>query len=185
MVKVRIQPGARLNVLVTQDRPQAPEHWTSQLPRLLEPQGVAAYVVESGRDAVELAESLELHAAVIDMATPLGDAEDPRSWSARRHSSSAGSAGLWLLELFRRLPNRPPVVVVHGSDVSDAQVTRLLNDALRLGAFSVLNKPVDLEQLLVVFQRLLQRRYQGAWPNRSSQAPKSEHPGEPSSERDA
>lgn len=184
MVHMQIQSGARLNVLVTQDRPHAPEHWTAQLPRLLEPQGVAAYVVRTGSDAVALAESLELHAAVIDLATPIGSPQRGRAagirFASHRYAGgSTGEGGFWLLELFRRLPNRPPVVVVNNPSVSDAQLTRALNEALRLGAFSVLNKPVELEQLLRVFQRLIERRYRGTWPVTNRQ------PGsQPSAERD-
>jgi CheY-like chemotaxis protein len=190
MCALRIQPDARFNVLVTEDRPHDPGYWTHQLPRLLEPQGVAAYVVHTGHDAMSLADQLVIHAAVIDMATPLGEGEPvgdspgaspaERSLVAELHrlaTAAAEPAGLWLLELFRRLPNRPPVVVVHNNSDSQRQVDRLLCDALRLGAFSVLNKPVGLEQLLRVFQRLVDRQYRGAWP-----APAPAPPRPPSDE---
>ena len=163
MMNARHQPGVRLNVLLTEDRPHAAEHWTTQLPRLLAPQGVAAYVARSGREAIDLAERVQLHAAVIDLSTPLGDDEhDPDV----HHGSSdpRSPAGIWLLELFRRLPNQPPVVVVRGPAVSARQFDRLMREALRLDAFSVVNKPVDLEQMLAVFRRLIDRRYRGAWP---------------------
>jgi CheY-like chemotaxis protein len=165
LVNVRIHPGARFNVLLTEDRLHAPGHWTEQLPRLLEPQGVASYLAHTGREAFAMAERLEFHAAVIDLGTPLGDDEE----SAPHHAASAptgglGDAGWWLLELFRRLPNRPPIVVVHSARYTDRQVSRLLTEALRRGAFSVLNTPVHLEELLRVFQRLVDRQYQGAWP---------------------
>ena len=42
--------------------------------------------------------------------------------------------------------------------------SRALNEALRLGAFSVMEKPVDVEQLLGVFRRLMDKRYRGNWP---------------------
>ena len=179
MCPLRIQPDARFNVLVTEDRPHDPGYWTHQLPRLLEPQGVAAYVVHTGHEAIGLAEQLVIHAAVIDMATPFGEnepaGEGAEGWSGAAERSLAAElgrmaaaadepAGLWLLELFRRLPNRPPVVVVHNTSYSQRQVDRLLRDALRLGAFSVLNKPVELEQLLRVFQRVVEKQYRGAWP---------------------
>ncbi len=145
---------SRLNVLLTEDRPQATEHWTVQLSRLLEPQGVASYLVRSGDEALELTQRVEIHAAVIDLNTP-------RS-AGMNFAHAAGE--LWLIELLRRLPNRPPIVLVRSPAFSRSDVDRLLAHALRLGAFSVLNKPLDLERILAVFQRLLDRRYQGSWP---------------------
>lgn len=161
-VNVCMQANTRFNLLLTEDRPHDGEqHWTSQLPRLLKPYGVGAYLVDSGRKAIDLTEQVEIHAAVIDMGTPLG--VDPEGSTAHA-STSASPSGLWLLELFRRLPNCPPVVLLRKPAYSRQQAERLLRDALRLGAFSVLNKPVDIEELLAVFQRLMDRRYRGTWP---------------------
>ncbi len=150
----------RFHVMIAEDRPYAAEHWTSQLPRLLEPQGVISYVVRTGRQAIHLAEQFELHAAVIDMATPLD--ED----GALAGAGAGEPAETWLIELFRRLPNRPPLVIVHAADYSQRKLDRLLHQALKIGAFSVLNKPVELEMILSVFQRLVERQYGGAWPGR-------------------
>jgi len=153
----------RFNLLLTEDRPHVGEHhWTAQLPQLLVPHGVNAFVVDSGEKAIAVAEQMEIHAAVIDLGTPRGDG-DP--WQMRPGIASAGPGGLWLLELFRRLPNRPPVVLLRKPAYSREQAERLLREALRLGAFSVMNKPVNLEQLLAVFQRLVDRRYSGTWPD--------------------
>jgi len=149
---------ARFNVLLTEDRPHSEGHWTSQLPRLLEPQGVAAYVAGTGREAMDLAQRMEIHAAVIDMGTPIEPA-DGVTFGARR-----AGGGMWLLELLRRLPYRPPVVMVRKPAFSQRQAQRMLNEALKLGAFSVMNKPVNVEQLLAVLSRLVERRYRGAWP---------------------
>ena len=71
---------------------------------------------------------------------------------------------MWLLELLRLLPKRPPVVILRKPAFSQRQADRVLNEALRLGAFSVMNKPIDIEQLLVVFRRLMDSRYFGTWP---------------------
>ena len=161
---------SRLNVLLTEDRPRAPEHWIRQLPRLLAPQGVTAYVARSGQEAIALAERVVIHAAIIDMATPVavGDGRPPRvSCGAGRPGFPAG---MWLVELFRRLPQRPPVIVVRGVAYSQKQVDRLLKEAMRLGVFSVVNAPADLEQILAVFRRLIDRQYRGHWP--TSQRPK-------------
>ncbi len=165
MVNVRPSQAdqhARFNVLLTRDRPHSAPHWTNQLPRLLEPQGVASYLAESGRQAIDLAETLEIHAAVIDLGTPRGDATP-----IARHGGARGmpSGGLWLLELMRRMPNHPPLVVINSPAYSQRQLQRMLQEALRLGAFCVLNQPVGIEQLLNVFRRLLDRHYRGTWPS--------------------
>lgn len=154
---MRQQSPPRFTVLLTQDRPHGDPHWTHQLPRLLEPQGVVSYVARSARQAIDWAEQTVFHAAVIDLATPLGAPEAPPP-------GSDAAGGFWLLELMRRLPNRPPIVIVRSPAFSARQANRLLNDALRLGAFSVMDKPVELEQILAVFRRLVDKRYRGAWP---------------------
>ncbi len=153
-----VGPGRsdRFNVLLTEDRGHGDEHWINQLPRLLEPMGVRTYVARSGREAIDMAEARRIHAAVVDLATPLADAS--------RGPASAGDAGMWLLELLSRLPNRPPVVVLRQPAISFREAERMLREALRLGAFSVLDKPVGLEQLLAVFRRLLDQAYRGQWP---------------------
>ncbi len=155
--------GSRFNVLLTEDRPREESHWTRQLPRLLAPQGVTAFIARTGKEAVACAERVAIHAAVIDLATPLSDADSSQP--------AVDPTQLWLLELFRRLPQRPPTVVLHGGFFSQRKVDRILSKALRLGAFSVLAKPVDLEQLLRVFQRMVDRRYAGAWPAPNSAGP--------------
>lgn len=171
VVQWKIQPNARLNVLLTLDRPHAAEHWTTQLPRLLEPQGVAAYAVTSVAEAVELAHELPIHAAIVDLGTPLGEARGASrgytgglSGGMPGGQTSADPSGLWVLELFRRLPRRPPVVVVHSPARSQRESSWILSQSLRLGAFSVVNKPVQIDQLLLIFQRLVDRQYRGNWP---------------------
>ena len=158
LVNVRRYRHARFNVLLTEDRPHSEGHWISQLPRLLEPQGVAAYVADTGREAIDLAQRMEIHAAVIDMGTPI-ESTDGVTFGVRRLGG-----GMWLLELLRRLPYRPSVVMLRKPAFSQRQAQRILNEALKLGAFSVMNKPVDVEQLLAVLSRLIDRRYRGTWP---------------------
>lgn len=149
----------RFNVLLTEDdRPRGEESWVRQFPRLLQPQGVEAYVARSGEEALAFAQRVEIHAAVIDLGTPrtAADAVDAAAFP--------GAGGLWILELFRRLPQRPPTVVVTSRRHSARDVDRFLREALRLGAFSVVSQPVDLERLLAVFRTLVDRQYRGAWP---------------------
>jgi DNA-binding response OmpR family regulator len=157
------RPNARFNVLLTEDREHTAGHWTRQLPRLLEPQGVKAYVARTGREAVEMVNDLEIHAALIDLATPQ---DDVANQPAGTGSSPVGEAqGLWVLEVLKRQPTRPPIVMVNSLAIARIQAQRFLNDALRLGAFSVVNRPSDLEDMLAVIRRLIDRQYEGTWPN--------------------
>ncbi len=156
------RPSARFNVLLTEDRDHAPGHWTRQLPRLLQPQGVQAYVARTGKEAVALVNDVEIHAALIDLATPQ---DDPRNMTGSSKGVAPGDAqGLWVLEVLRRLPNRPPVVVVNSRAIARGEAQRCLNQALRLGAFTVVNRPSDIEDMLNVIRRLIDRQYEGAWP---------------------
>lgn len=165
---------ARFNMLLTEDRWHSPDHWSRQLPRLMEPMGVASYKVSCGEEAVELAKQVPIHAAVIDLATPrmarsfeTGSSESDKDGQEEIESSNTAASqvpgGLWLLELFRRMPTHPPVVIVRSRTITARDVNRLLHDALRLGAFTVMENP-GLEQLLVVFRRMLDRLYRGQWP---------------------
>ncbi|MCC6581631.1 MAG: hypothetical protein IT440_14460 [Phycisphaeraceae bacterium] len=151
---MRGQVSARFNVLLTQRRPHAQEHWSHQLGLLLEPQGVVAHLASTAREALCLAEQYEMHAAVIDLATPM----DPVA------AAAGTTLPYWLLELAKRLHRKPPVILLHPPALTQRDVDRLLHEALRLGVFSVLHEPVSLEQLLRVFQRLVEQRYRGAWP---------------------
>jgi CheY-like chemotaxis protein len=150
------QPGGRFNVLLTEDRVRPDEHWTRQLPRLMQPLGVEAHLAATGKQALQLAERVTFHAAFVDLATPVD-----RPGAAANAPTAEG--GLWLLQVLQRRTARPPVVVIN-SRATRQQAVRLLNDALRLGAFSVINRPDDLHPLLTVIQRLLDRHHQGQWP---------------------
>ena len=148
----------RFSVLLAEDPEHGAAHWTRQLPRLLEPQGVRAVLARSGREAVEVVGRMEVHAALIDLATPPGD-------SPSAYGDAAVAAGaLWVLEVSRRMPRRPPIVIVNSRIQSPQQVQRFLNQALRLGAFSVVNGPTNLEALLGTIRRIIDRMYGGQWP---------------------
>jgi CheY-like chemotaxis protein len=150
------QAAARLNLLLTQEQ-QAPEHWSEQLPRLLETHGIRPYRACTGQEAYDLAGQVPIHAALVDLATPPDEQQG-------RGSDRPG--GLWLLEVMRRMPEQPPTVVINNRAYSERQLQRLMNQALRLGAFSVVNRPRDLESLLAIIQRVVDRRYEGRWPGR-------------------
>lgn len=143
----------RLNVMLT-DRG---EPWADQLPQLLAPQGVTAYRVASADQAVDLIEAHPIHVAVVDMYLDT----DPDA----RPAPSRLPGGLKLLQVIQRIKQRPPAVMVIRDRHFDPRVDNfVLAEALKLNAFSVLDQPVELEQLLAVLRRALERYYGGAWP---------------------
>jgi CheY-like chemotaxis protein len=151
--------GNRLNVLLT----DFDEPWAEQLPRLLEPQGVRAIRVHDVDQAVEAIHRQPIHALVVDLALPMSGASTTPSFGTGGRGGRPETGGLKLLKVIQRLEAPPPTVVVRGRRF-DRDDGRLLNEALRLKAFSVLDHPVQLEQLLEVFRRLMHRHYGGAWP---------------------
>lgn len=155
-----VPAGSRFRVLLTEDRARPDEHWTRQVPALLRPMGVEAHIASTGEQALDILQTGRVHAAVIDLNTPL----PPNVSGGLANTSGGGAGGLWLMQVIHRLPARPPVVVVNSRSYSQRQVQRLLNQALDLGAFSVINWPVQLDTLLATFQRLLERAYNNAWP---------------------
>ncbi|MEM9347464.1 MAG: hypothetical protein AAGB26_12680 [Planctomycetota bacterium] len=149
-----IPSDARFRVLLTEDRARPDEHWTRQLPPLLRPIGVQAEIATDSKEALSILENTAIHAAVIDLNTPAPQSD----------SSAEGAGGLWLLQVVQRLPHKPPVVVVNSHSYSQKQSSRMLNQALDLGAFSVVNWPVQIDTLLATFQRLIERAYNNHWP---------------------
>lgn len=158
---------ARFRLLLTEDRAHPEEHWTRQLPAVLRPMGIDALIASTGQQALDLIQRDPIHAAVIDLATPKSASEA----KAANNADPATGGGLWLMQVIQRLPQRPPVVVVNSRSYSQRQVQRLLNQALALGAFSVVNRPVRLDALLNTFQRLIERAYNNTWPDGTDQPP--------------
>jgi CheY-like chemotaxis protein len=152
-------PGGegRLNMLLSYDS-WRPESWADLLPRLLAPMGVTAYRVHSGREATEmLRHGPRFHVAVVDLALPL------EAGAERREACREEACGARLLQLLERLPSPPPTVVINRQGSSREREAQTAA-ALRHGAFSVVQRPVDMELMLEVFRRLLQRHYQNRWP---------------------
>jgi len=147
----------RLNMLLSYDS-WRPESWADLLPRLLAPMGVTAYRVHSGREAADLLRrGPRFHVAVVDLALPL---EEQRGGGEPTRETPAGPR---LLQLLERLPAPPPTVVINRQGSSREREAQTAA-ALRHGAFSVVQRPVDMELMLEVFRRLLRRHYQGRWP---------------------
>ena len=71
-----------------------------------------------------------------------------------------GMGGLQVARVLHETPHAPPVILL-----SDAAAARnLLQQALALRVFSVLNKPVELNALLDVLARVVRRHYGNRWP---------------------
>jgi CheY-like chemotaxis protein len=108
--------------------------------RLLEPQGVQTLAARSGREALELIQSTQIHVAVLDQQMPqLG--------------------GLQVIRMMHNLKQAPPSILL-ANHLTD----HLLHEALGMRVFSVLSKPVDLNMLLDALARVLKRRYASRWP---------------------
>jgi hypothetical protein len=125
--------------------------------------GVISHRAGTGREASRVISALPIHIAVVDLGLPLDVPPTP----AAEVEPEFEEGGPRLLELLARLAEPPPVVAVkrvrtHRSDARD------ISAALRLGAFAVIDRPrcaSDLDLLLEVLRRILERHYEGRWPS--------------------
>ena len=132
------------------------DSFADQLPPLLQPLGVHCIRSRTAREARDIIVQFPVHIAVIDLSTPADD-----SAIAQEQGESLGSR---VLHLLRAMNPVPPMVVVRPPQVSARESARGLNEALREGAFSVLERPVPLESMLETLRRVIQRHYAGHWP---------------------
>ncbi|MBS0189542.1 MAG: hypothetical protein U0573_08930 [Phycisphaerales bacterium] len=149
--------GPRLNLLLSYAG-WHPDPWVDRLPRLLEPMGVISHRAGSGKQAQDVIKSVPIHIAVVDLGLPLDVAAGP--------APELEEGGARLLELLHRMTTPPPTVVVKRAR-SARDDHREMAQALRLGAFAVVDRPHDandLNVLLEVLRRCLCRFYQGRWP---------------------
>lgn len=142
---------SRLNLLLSYGS-NRDEEVMDQLPRLLTPMGIHSIRVTTGERAARAVADQVIHIAVVDLAVPLCDETDRRAAGAR------------VLELLRRLDQPPPTVVVRPRRPTVRDSARELSEALRAGAFTVLDRPLGLESLLEVLRRILRRHYADLWP---------------------
>ncbi|HRP62742.1 MAG TPA: hypothetical protein PK400_05565 [Phycisphaerales bacterium] len=145
--------ASRLNLLLSYGGWRE-ESAVNQLPRLLEPMGIRSIRVHSGEEATEVIDTTRIHIAVVDLAIPL-----------RRETPQTAPCGSRILKLLSRLTAPPPTVVVRPPQSAARESVRSLADALRDGAFAVLDRPVELERMLEVMRRVLRRHYAGHWPS--------------------
>lgn len=117
------------------------EGWHQTVRGLLEPHGVRTVSVRTGREALSLIETSDIHVAVLDAQMPqLG--------------------GLQLMRLLREIRKAPPAILL-----AEHLTNSLLQEALSMHVFSVLSKPVDFNVLLDSLARVMKRHYEGKWPH--------------------
>jgi hypothetical protein len=106
-----------------------------------------------------------VHIAVVDLGLPLDAAHStPAGGGGGAAAVHGEEAGPRVLELLRRLESPPPTVIVQQSR-STRDASRHRSAALRCDAFAVVDRAAaDVELMLKVLQRCLQRFYQGRWP---------------------
>ncbi|MBI5724081.1 MAG: response regulator [Planctomycetes bacterium] len=110
------------------------ESWLPALEMIVGPQWLMAYTAGDSRELLGAIESGQADAVVLD-------------------DGSQGELDvLQMLRMIRRLNDMLPVVIV-----TVHRDRRWLEDALRLAAFSVVNKPLELEELLRQIQRIMLR----------------------------
>ncbi len=108
--------------------------WLPALEKIVGPSVLRTYQVHGDQELLDVVQSGQADAAVLD---------DEAEWCLDV---------LKLLRMIRRFEEALPVVVV-----TRRQDRRLLEDALRLAAFSVVVKPLALEELLRQIQRMMMR----------------------------
>ena len=110
------------------------ESWLPALELIVGPNVVVPYKVASEHELLDVVQSGVADAAVLD---------EDQDWPVDV---------LQMLRIIRRMDSMLPVVVV-----SDRRDRRLLEDALRLAAFSVVTKPLAFEELLRQIRRIMIR----------------------------
>lgn len=178
--------GNRLTMLVSCSDWTAPG-LAEQLPALLERVGIQCLAARSGEETQQVLRVRQVHIAVIDLAIPLrapqrtpgdGGATAPTASDAAREAhrqatlaaarATQAESGGRLLQLLRRLDAPPPTIVIRPPQPSQRDSARGLSDALREGAFAVLDRPVQLEAMLEAVRRIVARHYAHIWQSPAS-----------------
>lgn len=142
----------RLNVLLSWGGWRS-DSWADRVACLLEPMGVSSHKACTARQAERVIRSVPVHIAVVDLGLPMDE------------QNTTDEAGARVLELLRRLHNPPPTVIV-SSPASQRAQSRDMAAALRADAFAVVDRrSADVECMLKVLQRAMERFYSGRWPS--------------------
>lgn len=126
---------------------------------LLAPMGVQSLRVRTARQAEQVIRTTPIHVAVVDLGLPMDfgaaapcDDAGPRVLDMLKRTTAAGGFGI-------------PTVIVR-SPRSQRDACREMTAALHFNAFAVIDRrSADVEQMLKLLQRVLDRHYQGRWPS--------------------
>ncbi|HMN42641.1 MAG TPA: hypothetical protein PKE29_17510 [Phycisphaerales bacterium] len=144
--------GGRLNLLLSWGG-WRPDSWADRMAALLEPMGVTSLKARTARQAEQVIRTQPVHVAVVDLGLPLD------------FGTPSDEGGPRILELLRRMDEPPPVVIVR-SPRAIRDMHRDMCAALRCDAFAVVDRrSADVEMMLKVLQRCMERFYQGRWPS--------------------
>ena len=130
MVAAMKKRGEPFNLVVTGEA----ESWVPVLAQIVGPEWLLPHKVSDDGELLDMVESGLADAAVLD---------DAVGWKIDV---------LHLLRMIRRLDELLPVVIV-----TDRHDRRWLESALRLAVFSVVVRPLELEELLRQIQRMMLR----------------------------
>jgi len=154
--------GGRLNLLLSWGG-WRPDSWADRMAALLEPMGVTSLKARTARQAEQVIRTSPVHVAVVDLGLPLD------------FGAPSDEGGCRILDLLQRLSSPPPVVVVR-SPRATPEMRRDMCAALRHDAFAVVDRrSADVELMLKVLQRCMERFYHGRWPGGGPHAPNSHH----------
>lgn len=124
--------------------------------------GIQSIRVTCGEHAADVIRTHVIHIAVVDLEIPLSQRQ--QCADQNRTAARDEPAGPRVLQLLRRLPAPPPTVVIRPMQSSTRESARTLTEALREGAFTVLDQPLHLERMLDAMKRIVARHYANAWP---------------------
>ncbi len=149
-----VSGSGRLNLLLSWGG-WRPDSWADNMECILRPMGVESMRARTAKQAEQVIRSQPIHIAVVDLGLPL---------DSTCSNGNTDEAGCRVLDMLRRLESPPPTVVVRSTRASrDAH--RDLKAALRFDAFAVVDRTsADVELMLKVLQRCLERFYDGRWP---------------------
>lgn len=120
----------KASVLIAEDEPQARE----SLRALLEDEGYSVLCAPDGVEASRILSQSAVEAALVDIRMPLKD-------------------GLTLLRELKESPAPPAVLIMTAYGTSAAAI-----EAMALGAFDYLTKPLNFDELLIQLQRAIEDR---------------------------
>lgn len=126
-----VKASQQFSILIADDDQACRE----TLQEMLAPVGYPTYVAENGEEALEVLERQPVHLFLCDM-----------------YMSTMN--GLETVSLARQIINELPCILVTAS--SDEQLVR---KALEVKVYSVVNKPINRQELLFTLQRALRRAY--------------------------